>query len=397
MEHEAVGESISRLLAEVSAQREQAARFAQIVEASMVSEEEEEERGLGESPPASFLADYAHELVESYRPAKPPPRIISRRRGRRKRLERVERQSYGALAPSPPPPTNAEATAATPRRALDREKDSSFDSTKDDSERQPRADASMVSKIDRSAREQLWSRFGSGETHADERRVAALVQMAERLSLATSQPLPAFAPIASQPATTQLQSAKSHIPPPPPPDPSSSSAQLWAPDEWTQWAAFVGGPADPTVDMGEMRRRLEWVHERQADAWRHGFRDHALANGKLRRTYHGLAVQLDAYPDGNVKRVARVADRRLVASDSDSASATTLFFANGDWQCSLEPSGGAHYYYYSDEQVWCCQKPGGPAEYRYADGRVEHVDEAGSSTVTYGSGEVVVQLAARAA
>ncbi|KAJ2786149.1 hypothetical protein GGI15_001675 [Coemansia interrupta] len=349
MEHE----SISRLMAEVSAQREQAARFARMVE-------EEDEGSAGESPPASFLADYAHELVERYRPAKPPPRII----GRRRRGRRREKSEAAPLEPPAP-------AALAPRRTLDRSEDGSIDEA-----RQPRADASMVSKIDRSSREQLWSRFGGGRARDDEQRVAALVHMAEQLSLADAPPA---SPGVPQPPRQPADSPAADV-----------AAQLWAADEWTQWAAFLGDDAaDGPVDVREMRRRLEWVHERQADAWRHGFRDHVLANGKLRRTYRGLAVVLDAYPDGNVKRVAHVA--------GDAEVATTLFFANGDWQCEVDPGPGPQYYYYSQEQVWCCQKPDGTAENRYADGRVEHVDAAGTSTVTYGSGEVVVQLGAGAA
>ncbi|KAJ2381748.1 hypothetical protein GGI05_005878, partial [Coemansia sp. RSA 2603] len=233
---------------------------------------------------------------------------------------------------------------------------------------------SFVAKIDRPARALLWSRFACGEPRADEQHVAALVHKAERMTLAAEAiQSPVEAP------QSPVEAPQSSIVSSPSP---ATKMPHFLPDEWLHWAAFIGDtPARAPLDPHEMQRRLAWAHDQQPDAWRHGFRDHPH-RGKLLRTYPGLSVELHAYADGNLKR--------CVAGHS-----TTLFFANGDWQCDVrEPQVG--YYYYCAERVWCCQRSDGSVEYRYDDGRVERVDARGSSTVTYCSGEVVVQLGAHA-
>ncbi|KAJ1837588.1 hypothetical protein LPJ73_007348, partial [Coemansia sp. RSA 2703] len=294
----------------------------------------------------------------------PPARIFGRGRTRR----RLRAQAAAAVAVAP---------AAEPAEPLRLAAGGSRQIEKDCTERDDAAENisdSFVAKIDRPARALLWSRFACGEPRADEQHVAALVHKAERMTLAAEAiQSPVEAP------QSPVEAPQSSIVSSPSP---ATKMPHFLPDEWLHWAAFIGDtPARAPLDPHEMQRRLAWAHDQQPDAWRHGFRDHPH-RGKLLRTYPGLSVELHAYADGNLKR--------CVAGHS-----TTLFFANGDWQCDVrEPQVG--YYYYCAERVWCCQRSDGSVEYRYDDGRVERVDARGSSTVTYRSGEVVVQLGAHA-
>ncbi|PIA18487.1 hypothetical protein COEREDRAFT_79929 [Coemansia reversa NRRL 1564] len=141
-----------------------------------------------------------------------------------------------------------------------------------------------------------------------------------------------------------------------------------------------------------MLQRLEWVHEQQTDVWKHGFSDSMLASGKLRRIYQGITLDLQAYPDGNVKRTAAITDTRYHHTNY---IAKTLYFANGDWTCTLSSCqkgiNDETFYYYSEERVWHEQK-GDNALYKYPDGREERIDAQGTVTVTHPSGDVRVSL-----
>ncbi|KAJ2890181.1 hypothetical protein IWW38_004275 [Coemansia aciculifera] len=142
--------------------------------------------------------------------------------------------------------------------------------------------------------------------------------------------------------------------------PKSPSLLPWTPDEWVLWAAYRSGGG------GDSTPALDWVHALQPDAWEHGFRD-AQHGAKLVRTYSHLPLSLHGYADGNVKRTADV------TVDGSPALATTLFFDNGDWSCTLVGAGPPmSYYYYCDEQVWHEQSAGRNV-YRYADGRMERL------------------------
>ncbi|KAJ1890375.1 hypothetical protein LPJ66_007518 [Kickxella alabastrina] len=267
---------------------------------------------------------------------------------------------------------------------------------------QPTLDESRMSKIDRAARMQLWDRFGTTDRFRprkddkDGERILELVRLAEQMTLTPKAGRP------EQPQDTTVLGG--HIPmlernPPAtlaPCNPPATQApcnqtsyhmqagtMCWIPGEWEHWATFVGTSA-PLVDGPEMHRRLDWVHDRHIDAWQHGFRDEFLESGKLRRTYQTLGIELHAYPDGNIRRVASAEHR------GQPCTATTLFFDNGDWQCTVEPHSDL-YYFYCDERVWHYQN--GPcSEYRYPDGRTERVDADGTSTVVHPSGEINVQL-----
>ncbi|KAJ2820915.1 hypothetical protein GGI24_004347, partial [Coemansia furcata] len=134
-----------------------------------------------------------------------------------------------------------------------------------------------------------------------------------------------------------------------------ANLQRWASNEWEQWAAYKAS-GDCSTEP------LEWVHALQPNSWEHGFRDTPCGGGKLLRTYSGLPLTLHSYADGNVKRTATL--------KVDSV-ATTLFFANGDWSCTVVSNGPPQsYYYYCDERVWH-EQCGDRQLYKYSDGSVD--------------------------
>ncbi|KAJ1826130.1 hypothetical protein LPJ56_002337 [Coemansia sp. RSA 2599] len=361
MSRQAIDQGLSQLLEDISAQRQQATQFARLVEQESmyqtpvrgrrrqapadVYSELSTSPGVGrpsDSPPESFLEGFARDFVDNYRPERPPVRIFGRSRKRRAGREK---------------PRMAE--LCEPYESISGHGDEGGGGDKEgkgDGEGPLAADDSWMSKIDRGSRMDLWTRVADVKScgrHVpgtpEERRIVELVPTPDTIE-------------------------------------TSAPAQCWSDGEWQRWAAFV-------VNVGrssDMHRRLDWVHEQQPDAWQHGFRDQTLLNGKLRRIYRSHPVELQAYPDGNVKRVASV------THEGQRCTSTTLYFANGDWQCSVAESMGrvvlVNWYYYCDESIWSRQEPDGCVEYRYADGRVERTDGCGTTTVTYPSGDVVVRL-----
>ncbi|KAJ2612755.1 hypothetical protein EV177_002843 [Coemansia sp. RSA 1804] len=229
--------------------------------------------------------------------------------------------------------------------------------------------------IDKHARRQLWGRVrrmgdAGGPSEAEEQRIEELVRMAEALEIhhdgGGDEPrepprvLPTPTAATTQQALpTDRQSADGGDKGEREDRRASDGECYWQPQEWIQWGAVVeddgaGEAGRLPLDSHEMARRLESVHEMHPDAWRHGFRDLALPNGKLQRTYSTQPVVLQAYPDGNVKRTLFFAP---VGSGSGSGSepgsgvrAVTLYYANGDWSCSAP--GLWCCYYYCHERVW---------------------------------------------
>ncbi|KAI8320501.1 hypothetical protein GQ54DRAFT_212368 [Martensiomyces pterosporus] len=314
-----------------------------------------------------------------------------------------------------------------------------------------------ITKIDRSARGHLWVRANAVDklgVHEDgereEARIRAIVGLAERII--GVQPPNACGTDVRLAVAGSPASAESRISPAPKGafDTALDRGQhkralairtdhrneetlrmgRWVDGEWNEWSEYINSMTTTAPGSGgaarrsplalasheSMAERLEWVHERQPGMWRHGFHDTVLPSGKLQRTYEVAGLCLQAYPDGNVKRTASIAPPPRAAAQGgngggssggmqDARTATTLFFANGDWMCTIvEPRAGpasgremveAVYYYYSQEQVWHVQDTQG-VEYRYPDGRVERMDKtAGCHTVTLPSGETQVSLARR--
>ncbi|KAJ2842392.1 hypothetical protein J3B02_005594, partial [Coemansia erecta] len=383
--------SLSQLLDDIGAQRQQAVQLARLVEQDSLSQTPARGRrrpsNSKESPPKSFLDDYARDFVDNYRPIRQPVRIFGRATRRRKphQIRREPRQQQTE--------TLSEQHGSDGRSNEDEQHIMDDCSTEEDGQRDAAqhlgADDCWVSKIDRNARTNLWNRFSDPGVPGtpEERRIIELVRRAELTTTfeppAAPPPTSPALPSVSLPAVTQpgLQNHILWLQTPG----QQPLLQCWSEDEWHRWAAFVC-----TADDALMHRRLDWVHEQQTDAWQHGFRDHILPNGKLCRTYRNLPLELHAYPDGNIKRTA------CVVYAGKECSATTLFFSNGDWQCSI--SGGLgererlYFYYYCEERVWSRQDANGCVEYRYDDGRVERIDRNGTTTVTHPSGEVVVCL-----
>ncbi|KAJ2699106.1 hypothetical protein FB645_005426 [Coemansia sp. IMI 203386] len=370
-----IDQGLSQLLEDISAQRQQATQFARLVEHETFYQTPTTRSGrqptnvieLDDQPPDSFLDGFARDFVDNYRPARPPVRIFGR--GRRRRHDR---------------PKQIPLAVSKVERELDHRSEQGDEPGMDDEPEQIRddrsvvADAAWVSKIDRGSRTVLWDRYADTRLSRvpdtpEERRIIELVRRAE---ITTAVSTPAAAPMlvptsipAPAPAPAPALVCTPIVAPP--------VAQSWTDGEWHRWAQFIN------TNDNTMQRRLDWVHEQQSDAWQYGFRDHPLPNGKLRRLYHGLPVDLHAYQDGNVKRIAQVIYK------NQPSTATTLFFANGDWQCTV---AGDHYYYYCEERVWNWQDGNGNMEYRYDDGRVERTDPSGTTSVTMPSGEVMVRL-----
>ncbi|KAJ2801269.1 hypothetical protein H4R20_003742 [Coemansia guatemalensis] len=276
-----------------------------------------------------------------------------------------------------------------------------------DSEHSGERELRGMSVIDRKARARMWQRVGSNRALAqgtedhDEAHIKAIVQLAEQTSAIKTQdvgentlelPGGTLDSISPQPLPrSDLPNKEPAMLTPASADPQH--LDCWSESEWERWADYA--QQNPTlfgtVDREQMVQRLDWVHEQQTDAWKHGFSDTMLTSGKLRRTYQGLPLDLQAYPDGNVKRTAAVTNTR----NRTDCMAKTLYFANGDWSCTLsakqKEAEDETFYYYSDERVWHEQK-GDDALYRYPDGREEHIDAHGTLTVTHPSGDVRVSL-----
>ncbi|KAJ2720221.1 hypothetical protein GGI07_004742 [Coemansia sp. Benny D115] len=332
----AFGHSLGRMLDEVERRRREAARFAQVVELSIcqtdvpndqstaASPSATEGRGMREiagSPPASFLEDFARNFVETYKPQRAPVRILGHGPAHRRRAGNGTEYAGGER---------------TLRDGSMRRHQHQQQHQRPHPHSPPEADASEDSglcRIDRGARARLWSRYSlSHKTRSgtDEARILALVQQAER---------------------TVAEDARN---------------PCWVADEWVRWADFVGA-ALGDVDAAEVQQRLEWVSALGSEArHRPQFNEKRTPGGKILRTCTALGVELHAYPDGNVKRVARVEHR------GRACTATTLFFSNGDWHCTVGATADS-YYYYSSERVWQHQHSGG-TETHYADGSVERDD-----------------------
>ncbi|KAJ2353453.1 hypothetical protein GGF43_003495 [Coemansia sp. RSA 2618] len=238
--------------------------------------------------------------------------------------------------------------------------------------------------IDRAARARLWQRVDAVAARPcdqDERRIAAIVALTERIAAMQTAPAevvqeaPGETTQTTATAATQITPTETAQPIPAAPE---STLERWTVGEWEQWADFARSTDMHPPSSASMAERLEWVHARQPSAWQYGFSDLVLANGKLTRTYRDVSLDLQAYADGNVKRTAVVEGDLCV----------TLFFANGDWSCEAK---GRSYYYYSDERVWHEQAEG-RSVYRYADGREEARGADGTVTVRYPSGDVRVSV-----
>ncbi|KAJ2435899.1 hypothetical protein GGF42_008982, partial [Coemansia sp. RSA 2424] len=321
---------ISRLLHEISERRAQAVALARAIDQSVfmpcslsdnTSEEEEEEEEVGDllddsvngggSEEVSFLEDFTRDFVD--------------------------------LCYTPPGMQKIRDLLCQTDEEEEEEK----------AEDEEAEDDRGVSKIDYVARHRIWSRVGMpvSACGAEEARIVALVERAASLAL-NSEPQTLNEPslTLNEPSLTLNSNHQISS------DTSDSYTPLlpWAHNEWELWAAYTAS-SDATP-------ALDWVHALQPGAWEHGFRD-AQQGAKRVRTYSRLALALHAYADGNVKRTADV------TLDGAKALATTLFFANGDWSCTLVGASAPRaYYYYCAEQVWHEQCAGRDV-FRYADGR----------------------------
>ncbi|KAJ1963590.1 hypothetical protein GGI12_001973 [Dipsacomyces acuminosporus] len=281
-----------------------------------------------------------------------------------------------------------------------------------------------VTKIDRSARDRLWSRVNAvrpstenrneeDDDEWEESRIRAIVNFAERI-IDVQSPSPCedkdtgLADVEKQDTEEDpgcTKAASSTKPQKTDGREGNVSEEIlstccWIDGEWAEWSRFISHEdgAGTSSSIENMARRLEWVHERQLDLWRYGFHDVVLPNGKLQRAYEIPGLVLEAYPDGNVKRTASRANAPALPSSKAQASAckaTTLYFANGDWLCTTlegDEMVKTEYYYYSHENVWHVQTLDG-SEYRYPDGRVERVNTLqGTHIITLPSGETQVSL-----
>ncbi|KAI9479098.1 hypothetical protein IWW42_004847 [Coemansia sp. RSA 1085] len=330
--------SILQLIDQIKARREQAVQFAQQVERSIYQTETCGFIGQGAggsdildsisetshsgSPPESFLEGFTRNFIDTYK-APPNKRGFGQWQGREMgdmhRPQRL-RQSEEAVEPH----VHTDGRSAVQSYVI--EEASEHTESVCSGSPQPEAPKGITT-IDLEARAQMWQRANAAATKADEARIQSILKMAERISRTAS---PKSNIVAEKTETTE-------------------NVELWGPKEWEQWADFV---------RTSNKDHLEWVHDQQ-NAWQHGFTDTWLPNGKLQRTYRGLGLTLQAYPDGNVKRTANTAK----------GIATTLYFANGDWSCVVDK---ASYYYYCDERVWH-EQTGSRNVYRYPDGREEHV------------------------
>ncbi|KAJ1908220.1 hypothetical protein LPJ81_000234 [Coemansia sp. IMI 209127] len=340
-------------------------------------------------PPDSFLEGFTREFVDAYEPSPAPvllsPEIVSlmrfpkqsvvagsspepRRRGTppgvvsfySSPVAQKTRYSPSAMPePTPSPPLAVRELLPPSSHAVTREPLAlpSQSATSEPSALVPQNHRLRgVAVIDTQARRRLWDRVAvaaDADRHDDdERQIEDLVRMAEVLDIdrpvSEVDTMPGCSRDARYAPSDRERPTSNNSPTETTAEDLPHSHSYWQPQEWVQWGDVVAGQQQQQqpVDRGEMERRLDGVHEIHPDAWLHGFRDITLANGKLQRTYSTQPVVLQAYPDGNVKRTAQVpSDGR-----SPSALATTLYYANGDWSCTVP--GLCCYYFYCSEHVW---------------------------------------------
>ncbi|KAJ2712084.1 hypothetical protein H4R19_002938 [Coemansia spiralis] len=400
--------SIHRLLGEINQRREEAAQFAQMVEQSIyrtprarrttdarswsapasddsfaldgsVINRGADEMSRSASPPASFLEGFTQHFVNTYQaPSDATADALAGRDWRHGLHHSYDESIISDIDPqqpesAPESPQHPESVPVSPQPPVSAPVSPQG------------AEHRGVAVIDRAARARLWQRVDSsalpGDTEdRDEARIQAIVQLAERIAALQTQ-AGAASPAAAPANCTQHDIS------------GADDVACWVPGEWEQWARHAREQrvGSERLTSGRMAQRLEWVHEHQP--WRHGFSDGLVAGGKLKRTYRDMPLDLQAYPDGNVKRTAAAARHPVSGAR---CAATTLYFANGDWSCTVTaPCGSsgetAHYYYYSDEAVWH-EQHGAASLYRFADGREERTDALGTLTVRYPSGDVRVSL-----
>ncbi|KAJ1736797.1 hypothetical protein LPJ72_001080 [Coemansia sp. Benny D160-2] len=335
----------------------------------------------GSCPPDSFLEGFTRHFVENYRPAHAletdeidgvVASLVSSQRQRQQQEEQFSYYSPSSASPSPSPSSSRHYSPAPSIHQAPPSPPAAPEEPQTPQDRQLRGTAA----IDKHARRQLWGRVrrmgdAGGSSEAEEQRIEELVRMAEALEIhhdgggdGPREPprvLPTPAAATTQQALpTARQSADGGDKGEREDRRASDGECYWQPQEWIQWGAVVedDGAGEAAgrlpLDSHEMARRLESVHEMHPDAWRHGFRDLALPNGKLQRTYSTQPVVLQAYPDGNVKRTLFFAPAgNGSGSGSEPGSgvrAVTLYYANGDWSCSAP--GLWCCYYYCHERVW---------------------------------------------
>ncbi|KAJ2000835.1 hypothetical protein GGI04_003989 [Coemansia thaxteri] len=344
---------VSRLLVELRQRRSQAAALARALEQSVhvnpseldsdrafLSQAEEDIDGPSScSSPAedSFLEGFTQDFVDEYRPEPRTTRLIWEVLAERESESEVESEVESG---------KEIICGVEPGSGV----------SKIDCFVEPCAG---VSKIDYEARRRVWDRTGDGGKPARaeyEARVAELVERAldeeedeerdgERDEEGDEERDKEL--YAERDRQSQLSASKPE---------DDDALQAWVDGEWELWAvrASSGGS-----DSGSA---LEWVHALQAGAWGLGFRDSDAGRGKVRRTYAQAGLALQAYADGAVKRSAELGHGR---------TATTLFYANGDWSCAIVAPHAAPraFYYYCHERVWH-QSCDGRSEYTFADGRV---------------------------
>ncbi|KAJ2108763.1 hypothetical protein IW146_006676 [Coemansia sp. RSA 922] len=343
---------ISRLLFEISQRRSQAVALARALDQSVFTpqqavgdtSDDDDSDLLSEEGPSelqdSFLEDFTRDFVDLY--YTPPDRLAQAEKIRALCRPEPEEEEY----------EDHEEHDGYKDHEIEHEDHEDHDDH-DDHEEVHREEDRGVSKIDYVARRRIWNKIGNNANtfSEEEARIVALVERAEQLSLdspASSLPpkqLSLESPAASLPQPTQVALTE-----------PLAYLKPWVPNEWELWAAYKASSSSTEP--------LDWVHALQPDSWEHGFRDLPCGRGKLKRTYSSLPLTLHSYADGNVKRTATL--------NVDSV-ATTLFFANGDWSCTVVSKGPPQsYYYYCDEGVWheqCADRQ----LYKYKDGSVESV------------------------
>ncbi|KAJ2516191.1 hypothetical protein GGI11_003528, partial [Coemansia sp. RSA 2049] len=332
----------------------------------------------GSCPPDSFLEGFTRHFVENYRPSHALETdevdgvVASLVSSERQRQQQQQQQEFSYYSPSSASPSSSPSSSRHCSPAPSIHKSSHLSPAAPEEPQAPQ-DRQLrgTAAIDKHARRQLWGRVrrmgdAGGSSEAEEQRIEELVRMAEALEIRHDGggdgprepprvlPTPTAAttqqtlPIGRQSADdSDKRESGDHRAP--------DGECYWQPQEWIQWGSVVeddsaGEAGRLPLDSHEMARRLEGVHEMHPDAWRHGFRDLALPNGKLQRTYSTQPVVLQAYPDGNVKRTLFFAPAGSGSEPGSGVRAVTLYYANGDWSCSAP--GLWCCYYYCHERVW---------------------------------------------
>ncbi|KAJ2655111.1 hypothetical protein IWW48_005717 [Coemansia sp. RSA 1200] len=333
----------------------------------------------GSCPPDSFLEGFTRHFVENYRPSQvletdevdEVVAIASLVSSERQRQQRQQQSSYY----SPSSSASSSSRHYSPTPSIHQSPPSPLSHPVAPEEPQTPQDCQLrgTAAIDKHARRQLWGRIRrmgdtGGSSEAEERRIEELVRMAEALEIhhdggsngpreLPRVPIPIVAMTPQEPPIDR-RSADDGDKREDGDRRAPDGECYWQPQEWIQWGSVVVVAEDDNseavrlpLDSHEMARRLESVHEMHPDAWRHGFRDLVLPNGKLQRTYSTQPVVLQAYPDGNVKRTLFAPAAAGSGAGSGSVvRAVTLYYANGDWSCSAP--GLWCCYYYCHERVW---------------------------------------------